>query len=61
MQQIHLVVDDITAQAYALGLVDEVSLELFAPYFEKLLSEFPHEFDTYHLDEIVVAAIAPTV
>ncbi|GJJ10963.1 hypothetical protein Clacol_005192 [Clathrus columnatus] len=39
----------------------EVSLESFSPYIEKLVNEFAKEYETYRLDEIVVAAIAPTV
>ena len=61
LQQVHLVVDDIHAKAKELASVYEASLDPFSPYFEKLLSQFPQEFDKYRLDEIVVAAIAPTV
>ncbi|TFK51844.1 TFP11-domain-containing protein [Heliocybe sulcata] len=59
LQQVHLVADDINTQAKHLASTYEASLEAFSPLFEKLLSLFPKEFDKYHLDEIVVAAIAP--
>ena len=61
IQQIHLVVDDINIQAKDLASVYEASLDPFSPHFSKLLVQFPSEFDRYHLDEIVVAAIAPLV
>lgn len=61
LQQVHLVVDDIKVQAKELAMMDGATLEPFAPHFEKLLSQFPQEFDRYRLDSIVVAAIAPVV
>ncbi|KAI0060706.1 TFP11-domain-containing protein [Artomyces pyxidatus] len=61
LQQVHLVVDDIHSQARELSSVYEASLDSFSPLFARLLTEFPKEFDRYHLDEIVVAAIAPIV
>jgi tuftelin-interacting protein 11 len=61
MQQIHLIVDDISAEAKELASVYEVSLDPFSPHFSRLLAQFPKEFDRYRLDEIVVAAIAPFV
>lgn len=61
LQQVHLIVDDITTQANELASVYEASLEPFSPHFDKLLGEYPKEFDRYRLDEVVVAAIAPTV
>ena len=39
----------------------EASLDPFATHFDKLLGLYPKEFEKYQLDEIVVAAIAPTV
>ncbi|EPQ56579.1 TFP11-domain-containing protein [Gloeophyllum trabeum ATCC 11539] len=59
LQQVHLVADDINAQAKGLASTYEASMDAFSPLFEKLLSQFSPEFDKYHLDEIVVAAIAP--
>ena len=47
--------------AKELASVYEVSLEPFSPHFQKLISEYSREYDKYRLDEIVVAAIAPTV
>ncbi|KAA1469025.1 TFP11-domain-containing protein [Dentipellis sp. KUC8613] len=61
LQQVHLVVDEIKTQSKELASVYEASLESLSPYFEKLLVQFPQEFDRYRLDEIVVAAIAPIV
>lgn len=61
LQQVHLVVDDIKVQAKELAMMDGATLEPFAPHFEKLLSQFPQEFDRYRLDSIVVAATAPVV
>lgn len=37
----------------------EVSLDPFSPLFHKLVDQFPIEFERYHLDDIVVAAVAP--
>ncbi len=39
----------------------ESSLDAFSPNFEKLIGLYPNEFERYRLDEIVVAAISPTV
>ena len=61
MQQVHLVVGDIHALARQQAAVYEASLELFSPHFDKLLSQFPSEFNKYRLDEVVVAAIVPIV
>lgn len=61
MQQINLVVDEISTQTKELASIYELSLDPFSPYFSKLLVQFPNEFDKYRLDEIVVAAITPSV
>lgn len=62
LQAVHLVVDDISAKAKEVDNSDyEPSLEMFSKLIERLLSEFPKEYDRYRLDEIVVAAIVPTV
>lgn len=47
--------------AKELTSVYEASLEPFSPLFQKLISEYSYEYDKYHLDEIVVAAIMPIV
>ena len=39
----------------------EVSLDPFSPHITRLVTQFSDEFDKYQLDEIVVAAIAPTL
>ncbi|KJA28197.1 hypothetical protein HYPSUDRAFT_34579 [Hypholoma sublateritium FD-334 SS-4] len=61
LQQIQLVTSDINAVAKDLLSTYEVSLDLFSPLFEKLIHEFGNEYDKYHLDELVVAAITPTM
>ena len=61
MQQVRLVVDDIQILSRQQASDYEASLEPFSPYFHKLLSQFPSEFDRYRLDEIVVGAIVPIV
>lgn len=61
LQQIHLVVDDIKSQAKQMRSSYEVSLDPFSPNFENLIGLYPKEFDRYDLDEVVIAAIAPTV
>ena len=61
LQQVHLIVDDINTQAKDMASSYEVSLEPFSSNFDKLLGLYPKEFDCYHLDEIVIAAIAPIV
>ncbi|PFH51847.1 hypothetical protein AMATHDRAFT_58383 [Amanita thiersii Skay4041] len=59
LQQISLISKDIQCKSKELSSVYEVSFDSFSPLFHKLVTEFPHEFGKYHLDEIVVAAIAP--
>ncbi|KIP04527.1 hypothetical protein PHLGIDRAFT_75791 [Phlebiopsis gigantea 11061_1 CR5-6] len=61
LQQVHLVVDDINSQAKQLKSSYDVSLEPFSASFETLIGLYPGEFERYHLDEVVVAAIAPVV
>lgn len=61
LQQVHIVVDDISTQAKQAASVYEASLDPFSADFEKLVGLYPSEFDRYRLDEIVVAAIAPVV
>lgn len=61
LQQVNLVVDNISAQAREMASMYEASLEPFSANFEKLLGQFPKEFDGYRLDEVVVGAIAPVV
>ncbi|PCH36375.1 TFP11-domain-containing protein [Wolfiporia cocos MD-104 SS10] len=61
LQQVNLVVDDINTQARDMASTYEASLEPFSANFEKLLGQFPKEFDLYRLDEVVIAAIAPVV
>jgi tuftelin-interacting protein 11 len=61
LQQVQLLTNDINTTAKELTSVYEVSLELFSPHFQKLISEYSYEYDKYRLDEIVVAAIAPVI
>ena len=44
-----------------LASVYEASLEPFSPYVQRLINQYPNEYDTYRLDEVVVAAIDPLV
>lgn len=60
LQKVSLVVDEINTKSRELASVYEATLDDFSLPFSKLL-QFPTEFDKYRLDEIVVAAIAPTV
>ncbi|KAH0836672.1 TFP11-domain-containing protein [Lanmaoa asiatica] len=60
LQKVSLVVDEINTKSRELASVYEATLDDFSPLFSKLL-QFPTEFDRYRLDEIIVAAIAPTV
>ena len=61
LQQVQLLANDINTTAKELTSVYEVSLEPFSPHFQKLISEYSYEYDKYHLDEIVVAAITPVI
>lgn len=62
LQAVHLVVDDINTKVKEIASSDyEPTLETFSSFIEKLLVNFSPEYDRYHLDEIVVAAVAPTV
>ena len=62
LQAVHLAVDEINTKAKEVDNSDyEPSLEAFSKIVERLTSEFPREFDRYRLDEVVVAAIVPTV
>ena len=60
LQQVSLVVDEISTKSRELCSVYEATLDDFSPLFTRLL-QFPTEFDRYRLDEIVVAAIVPIV
>ncbi|KAF5338393.1 hypothetical protein D9611_012515 [Ephemerocybe angulata] len=59
MQQIQIVANEIQTLSKELASVWEVSLDPLSPHIERLVNQFPNEFDVYQLDEIVVAAIAP--
>jgi tuftelin-interacting protein 11 len=61
LQNVHLIVDEIKAQCQDSNSDYEPSLDAFSPHVQKLVTEFPQEFEVYHLDEIVVGAIAPVV
>jgi tuftelin-interacting protein 11 len=61
LQQIQIIATDIDATAKELSSLYEISLEPFAPYYQKLLNEYAAEFEKYNLDEIVVGAITPLV
>ncbi|KAI5999398.1 GC-rich sequence DNA-binding factor-like protein-domain-containing protein [Pisolithus orientalis] len=61
LQQVSLVADEIGTKSKELSSTYEADLDDLSPLFSRLLVEFPAEFDKYHLDEIVVAAILPMV
>ncbi|RXW22157.1 hypothetical protein EST38_g3707 [Candolleomyces aberdarensis] len=61
LQQIQLVANEIQSLSKELSSMYEVSLEPFSPHITRLVNQFSNEFDKYQLDEIVVAAIAPTL
>jgi tuftelin-interacting protein 11 len=61
LQKVQLVANDINTTAKDVASVYEVSLEPFSPLFYLLVDQYPQEFEKYRLDEIVVAAIAPSV
>jgi tuftelin-interacting protein 11 len=61
LQQVHLVADDINSHAKEQASIYEASLDTFTPSFDKLLAQYTKEYERYHIDEIVVAAIAPIV
>ena len=52
---------DIDATVKKLLSQYEVSLEPFSPCFQWLINKYAPEYEEYHLDEIVVAAIVPIV
>ncbi|KAF8587943.1 TFP11-domain-containing protein [Ramaria rubella] len=61
LQNVHLIVDEMQAKSQLSSGDYEHSMDVFSPYIEKLVTEFANEYHVYRLDEIVVAAIAPTV
>ncbi|KAJ8514652.1 hypothetical protein ONZ45_g7826 [Pleurotus djamor] len=61
LQQVQIVANEIQEKAKELASVYEASLDSFTPLFYKLTTEFSVEVEKYRLDEIAVAAIAPTV
>lgn len=62
LQGIHLTVDDLSTKGKDIARSDyEPSLDPLSAPVEKLIHDFPNEFDRYHLDDIVVAVMAPIV
>jgi tuftelin-interacting protein 11 len=62
LQQVHLVADELSALARTQAASDtEGSLDAFTPLFDRLLAQYTPEYARYNLDEVVVAAVAPTV
>ena len=62
LQAVHLVVDDINSTSRDVAKSDyEPSLEVFSASISRLLSDYSTEYDRYRMDEIVVAAVTPTV
>jgi len=61
LYKVQLVVQDINVKSQELSQIYESSLEPLSPLFYTLVEQFSGEFERYQLDEIVVAAIAPSV
>ena len=61
LQKVQLIVQDINVKSQELSQNYESSLEPFSPLFYTLVEQFSGEFERYQLDEVVVAAIAPSV
>ena len=61
LQQIHLVLDEINVASQQIVKLSQPSLEPFEAPFGKLATSFQREHTLYRLDEVVVAAMAPTV
>lgn len=62
LQAVHLVVDDITTTSKGAARSDyEPTLGVFSDSISRLLSDYSTEYDRYHMDEITIAAITPTV
>ncbi|KAG2011763.1 Sip1/TFIP11 interacting protein [Coprinopsis cinerea AmutBmut pab1-1] len=59
LQQIQLVANEMQVLSKELSSLYEVSLEPFSPLVRRLVDQYSKEYDTYRLDEVVVAAIAP--
>ncbi|KAI5119134.1 hypothetical protein M0805_005740 [Coniferiporia weirii] len=61
LQAVHIVVDDLNTKVKEAAMSDyEPSLEAFSSLVERLVLEYPKEYDHYRLDELVVAAVVPT-
>ncbi|KAH6915899.1 Sip1/TFIP11 interacting protein [Coprinopsis sp. MPI-PUGE-AT-0042] len=61
MQQIQIVANEIQVLSKELSSMYEVILEPFSPLVHKLVDQYANEFELYQLDEVVVAAITPTL
>ncbi|EJD51791.1 TFP11-domain-containing protein [Auricularia subglabra TFB-10046 SS5] len=61
LQNIHLIVDDISSKSQQASSDYEPSFDTFTPGFSRLVEEYPKEYTSYHLDHIVVASVAPAV
>jgi tuftelin-interacting protein 11 len=61
LQEVRLVADEIQSLSKELSSVYEATLDPLTPHVDKLITQYPQEYDRYRLDEIVVAAMAPIV
>ncbi|KAH7096395.1 TFP11-domain-containing protein [Auriculariales sp. MPI-PUGE-AT-0066] len=61
LQNIHLVIDNVSTKAQEANSAYELKLDIFTADFTRLAGEFPKEFAAYCLDQIVVAAFAPAL
>lgn len=60
LQRVHLVIDELAAVTKQMRGGDSDALAELSPSIEKLVKEFSGEYERYSIDEVVVAALAPT-
>ncbi|KZT37727.1 TFP11-domain-containing protein [Sistotremastrum suecicum HHB10207 ss-3] len=61
LQALHLTVDELSEKARELEQLPVTTLDAFETVIEKLTTVNPKEYSSYHVDEIVVAALAPSI
>ena len=60
LQRVHLAVDELAAVTKQMRSGDDDALSKLSPGIERLVREFSGEYERYAIDEVVVAALAPT-
>ncbi len=61
LQKMHIIADDLVSKANDQATSKATSLEHLSVPVMSLIQQYPDEYKTFHLDDIVVAAIAPVV